>query len=53
MERRSTDTIHCGSGDMNCGHDLDIGREDCENGYGLFRFDLTPAGSGHPHHLIP
>ena len=23
-----------------------------DRGYGLFRFDLTPAGSGHPDHLI-
>ena len=43
-------TLFSGSGDMNCGHGLDI---DCENGYGLFRFDLTPAGSGHPDHPIP
>ena len=38
---------------MNCGHGLDIDREDWEQGYGLFRFDLTPAESGHPDHLIP
>ncbi|XP_015767369.1 PREDICTED: uncharacterized protein F54H12.2-like [Acropora digitifera] len=35
------------------GHGLDIDREDWEQGYGLFCFDLTPAGSGHPDHLIP
>ncbi|XP_068735631.1 uncharacterized protein F54H12.2-like [Montipora capricornis] len=46
-------TLFSGSGDMNCGHGLDIDRLDWENGYGLFRFDLTPAGSGHPDHLIP
>ena len=46
-------TLFSGSGEMNCGHGLDIDREDWENGYGLFRFDLTPAGSGHPSHLIP
>ena len=46
-------TLFSGSGDMNCGHRLDIDRVDWENGYGLFRFDLTPAGSGHPDHLIP
>ena len=46
-------TLFSGSGDMNCGHGLDIDREDWENGYGLFRFDLTPAGNGHPNHLIP
>ena len=33
-------TLFSGSGDMNCGHGLDI---DWKNGYGLFRFDLTPA----------
>ena len=38
---------------MNCGHGLDIDREDWKNGYGLSRFDLTPAGSSHPNHLIP
>ena len=32
--------------ETNCGHSLDIDRVDWENGYGLFRFDLTPAGSG-------
>ena len=46
-------TLFSGSGEMNCGHGLDIDREDWEQGYGLFRFDLTPAGSGHPDHLIP
>ena len=46
-------TLFSGSGDMNCGHGLDIDRLDWENGYGLLRFDLTPAGSGHPDHLIP
>ena len=38
---------------MNCGHGLDIDREHWKQGYGLFRFDLTPAGSGHPDRLIP
>ena len=38
---------------MNCGHGIDIDREDWEGGYGLFRLDTTPAGSGHPDHLIP
>ncbi|XP_068749120.1 uncharacterized protein [Montipora capricornis] len=46
-------TLFSGSGDMNCGHGLDIDRLDWENGYGLLRVDLTPAGSGHPDHLIP
>ena len=46
-------TLFSGSGEMNCEHGLDIDREDWEQGYGLFRFDLTPAGSGHPDHLIP
>ena len=46
-------TLFSGSGEMKCGHGLDIDREDWEQGYGLFRFDLTPAGSGHPDHLIP
>ena len=32
---------------------LDIDRVDWENGYGLFRFHLTPAGSGHLDHVIP
>ena len=36
-------TLLSGSGEMNCGHYLDIDRENWENGYGLFRFDLTPA----------
>ena len=27
--------------------------EDWENGYGLFRFDSTPAGSRHPNYLVP
>ena len=34
---------------MNYGHGLDIDREYLENVYGLFRFDLTPAASGHPN----
>ena len=38
---------------MNCGHGIDIDREDWEGGYGLIRLDTTPAGSGHPDHLIP
>lgn len=38
---------------MNCGHGIDIDREEWEQGYGLFRLDTTPAGSGHPDHLIP
>lgn len=48
-------TLFSGSGDINCGHGLDIDREDCiwENGYGLFRFDSTPAGSRHPNYLVP
>ncbi|XP_015764367.1 PREDICTED: uncharacterized protein F54H12.2-like [Acropora digitifera] len=46
-------TLFSGSGEMNCGHGLDIDRENWEQGYALFRFDLTPAGSGHPDHLIP
>ena len=46
-------TLFSGSGEMNCGHGLDIYREYWEQGHGLFRFDLTPAGSGHPDHLIP
>ena len=46
-------TLFSGSGDMNCGHGLDIDRQDWEQGYGLFRLDTTPAGSGHPDHLIP
>lgn len=45
-------TLFSGSGDMNCNHSLYIDREDLEHEYGLFRFDLTPAGSGHPDHLI-
>ena len=32
---------------------IDIDREEWEQGYGLFRLDTTPAGSGHPDHLIP
>ena len=40
-------------GDMNCGHGIDIDREDWEGGYGLIRLDTTPAGSGHLDHLIP
>ena len=44
--------LFSGSGEINCGHGLEIDREDWEQGYGLFRFDLTPAGSGHPDHLI-
>ena len=46
-------TLFSGSGDMNCGHGIDIDREEWEQGYGLFRLDTTPAGSGHPDHLIP
>ena len=46
-------TLFSGSGDMNCGHGIDIDREDWEQGYGLFRLDTTPAGSGHPNHLVP
>lgn len=38
---------------MNYGHGLDIDREYLENAYGLFRFDLTPAASGHPNYLVP
>ena len=39
---------------MNCGHSLDIyDREDRENRYGFFSFDLTTAGSGHPNCLVP
>lgn len=38
---------------MNRGHGLDIDREDWEQGYGMFRFDLTLAGSGHPDLMIP
>ena len=45
--------LFSGSGDMNCGHGIDIDREDWERGYGLIRLDTTPAGSGHPDHLIP
>jgi len=45
--------LFSGSGDMNCGHGIDIDREDWEKGYALFRLDTTPAGSGHPNHLIP
>ena len=37
-------TLFSGNGEMNCGHGLDIDREDWEQGYGLFRFELTPAG---------
>ena len=29
-----------------------IDRKDWEQGYGLFRLDLTPAGSCHPSHLV-
>ena len=46
-------TLFSGSGDMNCRHGIDIDRGDWEGGYGLFRLDTTPAGSGHPDHLIP
>ena len=46
-------TLFSGSGDMNCGHGIDIDREEWEQGYGLFRLDTTPAGSGHSDHLIP
>lgn len=38
---------------MNCGYGFDIDRKDCENGFGLCRFDLTPAESGHPYYLVP
>ena len=39
---------------MNCGHSLDIDREDWENRYGFFSFDLTTAGSGHQNNcLVP
>ena len=46
-------TLFLGSGDMNCGHGIDIVREDWEKGYALFRLDTTPAASGHPNHSIP
>ena len=46
-------TLFSGSGDMNCSHGIDIDREEWEQGYGLFRLDTTPAGSGHSDHLIP
>ena len=46
-------TLFSGSVEMNWGHGLDIDREDWEQGYGLFCFDLMPAGRGHPDHLIP
>ena len=46
-------TLFSGSGDMNCGHGIDIDREDWERGHELIRLDTTPAGSGHPDHLIP
>ena len=46
-------TLFSGSGDMNCAHGIDIDREEWEQGYGLFRLDTTPAGNGHPDHLIP
>ena len=46
-------TLFSGSGDMNCGHGIDIDKKEWEQGYGLFRLDTTPAGSGHPDHLIP
>ena len=36
-------TLFSGSGDMNCGHGLDIDGVDWENGYSLFCFDLTPG----------
>ena len=39
-------TLFSGSIEMNCGHGLDIDREDWEQGYGLFRFDLMPARRG-------
>ena len=29
-------TLFSGSGDMNCGHGIDIDREEWEQGYGLF-----------------
>ena len=46
-------TLFSGSGDMNCGRGIDNDRDDWERGYGLIRQDTTPAGSGHPVHLIP
>ena len=46
-------TLFSGSGEVNCGHGLDIEREDWEQEYGLFCFDLTPAGNRHLDHLIP
>ena len=46
-------TLFSGCGALNCGHGIDIDRGDWEQGYGLFRLDTTPAGSGHPDHLIP
>ena len=46
-------TLFSGSGDRNCGHGIDIDKKEWEQGYGLFRLDTTPAGSGHPDHLIP
>lgn len=46
-------TLFSGSGEINCGHGLDINGEDLENAYGLFRFDLTPAWSGHPNYSVP
>ena len=46
-------TLFSGSGEMNRGHGLDIDREDWQQGYGLFGFDLMPAGSDRPDHLIP
>ena len=42
---------HCFQ-EVKIGHGLDIEREDWENGCGLFRFDLTPAGSGHSNYLV-
>ena len=33
-------TLFSGSGDMNCGHGIDIHREDWEGRYGLFRLDM-------------
>ena len=29
-----------------------IDRKEWEQGYGLFRLDLTPAGNCHPSHLV-
>ena len=37
---------------MNCGHGWNIDCKDWEKGYGLFRLDLTPAGSCHRSHQV-